>query len=69
MKIDPKLLAALEATNLPWVAEEGGKHYKIKLAGRLVGIYPRGKAGKLQSRSLLNTISQVRRAAQELKST
>lgn len=69
MKIDPKLEEALCATGLPWATEDGSKHYKIKLAGRLVGIYPKGKAKTAEKRSLLNTISQVRRAAQEIKAS
>jgi hypothetical protein len=66
MKLDPKLEQELDATGLPWHTEVGGKHYKIKLAGRLVGVYPKGKVAGPYKRSLLNTITQVRRAAQEI---
>ena len=68
MKIDPRLADALDATGLPWTTECGTKHYKVRLAGKLVAIYPRGKKQESDKRALLNTITQVRHAAQELKS-
>lgn len=67
MKMPNELREALEKTGLPWRSEEGTKHYKIKLAGRLVAIYPKGKKREANLRVLLNTISQVRRAAREFQ--
>jgi len=67
MKIPALLQAALEETGMPWEVEAGSKHHKVKLAGRLVAVYPRGKAKEAGKRPLLNTISQVRRAARELQ--
>lgn len=67
MKIDPRLEAALDATGLPWIVEDGKKHHKVKLAGKLVAVYPYGKKQDAYKRALLNTITQVRRVAQELK--
>jgi hypothetical protein len=52
---------ALEETGLPWEIEEGSRHRKIKVAGRLVGILPhkaRGQGGRGQR----NVIAQIRRA-------
>jgi len=54
-------------TGLPWEVETGKKHYKVKLAGRLVAVYPHGKAQERYKRALLNTITQVRRTARELR--
>jgi hypothetical protein len=69
MKLPERLREALDATGLPWVIELGGKHYKVRLAGKLVSIYPKGKGHETDKRALLNTITQVRRAARELQST
>jgi hypothetical protein len=67
MKIPDGVREALEETRLPWGLETGGKHYKVKLAGRLVGVLPKGKHTSTYKRSILNTIAQVRRAAKEIK--
>ena len=58
----------LNATGLPWDVELGGKHVKIKLAGRLVGILPLNGRNIQQTNSvpMKNTIAQIRRAAREL---
>lgn len=66
MRLPVELREALDKTGLPWEIENGKKHNKIRLAGRLVGVYPHGKANGDHRRSLLNTITQVRHAAQEL---
>lgn len=69
MRLPVELQEALERTGLPWGVEEGTKHIKVKLAGRLVGIFPRGKKQETKRRSLLNTIAQVRNAARQIKET
>jgi hypothetical protein len=59
---------ALEETLLPWNLEIGGKHWKIKLDGRLVGVLPKSK--KMQDasgRPIKNTIAQIRRTAKEIR--
>lgn len=58
----------LNATGLPWGVELGGKHVKIKLVGRLVGILPLNGRNIQQANSvpMKNTIAQIRRAAREL---
>lgn len=68
MRLPAELREALDKTGLPWDVEAGKKHYKVKLAGRLVAVYPHGKAQERYRRALLNTITQVRRTAQELRS-
>lgn len=67
MRVPKELEAELDATGLPWGLEIGKTHKKIKLSGRLVGILPHGKKQEADRRSLLNTISQVRRLAKELQ--
>jgi hypothetical protein len=67
VKLPNELREALDNTGLPWELELGGKHYKVKLAGRLVGVLPRGKFNGSHKRTLLNTVSQIRRAAQEIR--
>jgi hypothetical protein len=66
MQIDKRLKAELEKTGLPWSIETGGRHYKVKLDGKLAAIFPRGNASERKRRSLLNTIAQVRRTAREI---
>ena len=60
------ILDALKETGLNYAIENGGKHYKIKLEGRLTGILPFGR-GSSDPRSCLNIRSQIRRTASELK--
>lgn len=67
MKLPCELREALDGTGLPWEVEVGKKHYKVKLAGRLVAVYPHGKAQERYRRALLNTITQVRHTARELQ--
>lgn len=67
MKLPDELREALDRTGLPWEVEVGKKHNKVKLAGRLVAVYPHGKAQERYRRALLNTITQVRRTARELQ--
>lgn len=65
LKLDKNIQAALDATGLPWTVETGGKHYKIRLAGRLVGVFSKGKNAQ-PSHSIQNTISNIRRLYKEL---
>jgi hypothetical protein len=59
---------ALEKTQLPWSLELGSKHWKIKLAGRFVGILPKSKKmHDADLRPTLNTISKIRRTAREIR--
>ena len=67
MKLPTEITVALEATGLPWVMESGGKHYKIKVAGYLAAVYPRGKHSEHDRRALLNSVAQIRRIAKKVK--
>jgi hypothetical protein len=64
MKVDKRILAELEATGLPWDIDAGGKHDKLRLNGKLVGIVSRGC--ETSPRALKNTISNIRRASKGL---
>ena len=56
----------LATSGVPYEIENGARHYKIKVGGRLCGILPR--TGKPNTeRSVLNVRAQVRRAIQEYK--
>ena len=63
----PRLYDELEACGLPWTVEPGGRHYHIRLAGRLVQTLPlsfstgAGSAGN-------NMLSNVRRQIRALLS-
>ena len=67
MKLPERLREALDNTGLPWRVEDGSKHYKVKLCGKLVAVFPFGKARDYDKRALLNTITQVRLAAGQIK--
>lgn len=71
-RIHKDIREALDATGLPWTATMGGTHIKLKLNNRLVGIYPADGA-KLSAfgmqRAMMNTVNQIRRAAEEIKET
>lgn len=67
MRLPAKVREALEETGLPWEVELGSRHHKIKVSGRLAGILPKGKLNDSHSRSLLNTVSQIRNVAREIK--
>lgn len=57
----------LSETGLPWDIESGARHLKVKLAGKLVGIFPQaGKTGGA-TRARLNIRAQIRRAARECR--
>ena len=69
MKMPKELREALDRTGLPWEVQNGKKHNKVKLVGRLVGVYPHGRKQEAEKRSLLNVITQVRHTAQEISSS
>ncbi len=65
-RADPKLRAALDETGLPWTVEIGGRHYHVRVAGRLVGVWPRSGATET-GRGTKNVIAQIRRTAREIR--
>ena len=62
-------LDEVTAAGMHYALEDGGKHYKIKIAGRLAGILPKGPASKdtTDRRPLLNMRAQIRRIINEVK--
>jgi hypothetical protein len=66
MKLDRKTKQALEETGLPWSVEDGSKHHKIRLNGKLVGVFPYGKKTEASPCANNNIISNIRRAAREM---
>lgn len=67
MRIPKDVVQALEATQLPWEIKDGGKHFKITLSGRMVGILPKGTSRNEGGRALLNLLGQIRRAAKQIR--
>lgn len=65
----PKLvqdeLDALTERGIQWSVEGGSKHLKLVVAGRLIGIFSRGKNDR-DDRTIKNLRSSVRRAAREV---
>lgn len=71
MRLDKQIEIELQKTGLPWDAERGSRHIKIRLAGRFVGILPHKGSGNSSrgERGNANVIGQIRRAARELQAT
>ena len=65
-RLPDKVRIALDETGLPWAIENGTRHQKIKLKGRLVGILPHGSGSSANPRTIKNSVAQIKRAAQEL---
>jgi hypothetical protein len=66
MKLDPKVKQALNNTGIPWEVEAGSKHFKVRLGGRLAGVYPHGKKTEASQHANSNLISNIKRLAREL---
>lgn len=66
MKLDPKVKQALNGTGIPWEVETGSKHFKVRLGGRLAGVYPHGKKTEASQHANSNLISNIKRLAREL---
>jgi hypothetical protein len=63
MRIDSRVQKALDDCGAPWELKQGGSHYKIIVNGKLAGVLPKKGGDAPMSRSMLNTITQIRRAA------
>lgn len=57
----PKEIEAL-LDGIPWHIEQGGRHKKLFVGGRLAGVFPNDFKPTRDRRALLNTRAQVRRA-------
>lgn len=64
-----ELLVILRSSGHPWRIEEGTKHHKIILAGKMVAICPKGSRSNRNSpgRAFQNIRAQLRRAVKELR--
>ena len=62
-------LDEVSAAGLQYTVEDGGKHYKVRVAGKLAAILPKGKGVKCETdrRALLNMRAQVRRVINEVR--
>ena len=57
-----EIYAELEGSGLDWDATMGGRHIKLTVAGRMVGIVPIGsRQNPGGSRAMLNVLAQVKR--------
>ena len=63
------VLNEVVAAGLQYTVEDGGKHYQVRVVGKLAAILPKGKSLKADSdrRALLNMRAQVRRVIVEMK--
>ena len=62
-------LDEVTSAGLQYTVEDGGKHYKVRVAGKLAAILPKGKSVKCETdrRAFLNMRAQVRRAINEVR--
>jgi hypothetical protein len=67
VKFDPRLRAALEETGLEWGIEPGTKHFKLRLAGRLVCVIPQGVKGDNSRIMTAKNVKSVQRLAAVLQ--
>ena len=67
VKFAPELEKALDETGLDWHIEPGSKHFKLRLAGRMISIIPQGVKRDISRVCTLKTIATVRRVAGEIK--
>jgi hypothetical protein len=65
VKVPKEIQEALDATGLPWEVISGSRHFKIVLAGRMVGIL--GRRCVNVGRAEANTVAQIRRAARAVQ--
>jgi len=63
---NPKIIAALEQTGLPWEIKPGKRHRKVLVAGRVVTILPNYSSGGEAGRHEQNAIAAIRRGARGL---
>lgn len=64
-----EVLDEVTEAGLEYTIEDGGKHYKVRVAGKLAAILPKGKALKEESnrRVILNMRAQMRRVINEVR--
>ena len=67
MKMAPELEKALEECGFPWELQQGSKHYKLRVGGKMVTVLPLRTKQQVNRRVVLNTIKNVRHMVQKLK--
>lgn len=68
MKDNPAIRKALVETGLPFTIENGTRHRKVRVCGRLAAVIPmRGTGSEADRRATMNTIAQIRRLARTMK--
>lgn len=60
MRLNDEIVSLLRASGLPWGVENGGKHLKLRVAGELVAVFPRGHKSSV-SKGDLNMLKTVQR--------
>ena len=64
--VTKEIREALDATGLAWAIENGRKHSKLRLDGRLIAVMSRSNpSSRSRNRDSRNIVSQIRRAAKE----
>lgn len=67
-RLHPSLRKVLDEIGLPWSIEQGKKHNKLLVNGRLAVILSRGKpAEDANFRLIRNDVANIRRLAREIK--
>lgn len=63
------VLDEVTEAGLDYTIEDGSKHFKVRVAGKLAAILPKGKALRAETdrRVLLNMRAQVRRVINEVR--
>jgi hypothetical protein len=66
-RLPADVVEALEATGQPWHLQNGKRHVKLIVGGRLASVLSHGRqAGFGRGRETPNTIAQIRRVARAL---
>lgn len=63
------ILNEVVAAGLKYTIDDGGKHYQVRVSGKLAAILPKGKSlrGEADRRAILNMRAQVRRVVKEVQ--
>lgn len=63
------VLDEVTEAGLDYTIEDGSKHFKVRVAGKLAAILPKGKALRAETdrRVLLNMRAQMRRVINEVR--
>jgi hypothetical protein len=65
MILDREITRTLRATGLPWSVEPRGRHYKVRLAGRLIGVISLARRGNDNKNLMLRIRAAMRRDSRQ----